>query len=64
MELLLYIIEQPSCKAVSSFPVVSLQEDGNLSKQKKILEAKIRDLKIKHHKNFKNKNNNLIAKVR
>ena len=62
-ELLLYIIEQPLCKPVSVAPIVSLEEDNNLVEQKRILEAKIRELKIKHHKKLKNKNNNFITKI-
>ena len=63
MELVLYIIGEPVCKPVSERPMLSIEEDNNLLRQKKILESKIKDLNAKHQKKFKNKNNNVIAQV-
>ena len=63
-ELVLYIIGEPLCKPVSVCPMLSLEEDSNLINHKKIMEAKIKDLKRKHQKKFKTKNNNMLAKVK
>lgn len=62
-ELILYVIGEPVCKPVSVCPMLSMDEDNCLSKQKRILEAKIKDLNAKHQKKLKIKNNNLIAKI-
>jgi hypothetical protein len=62
-ELVLYIIGEPVCKPVSVCPMLSLEEDSSLMKHKKIMEAKIKDLNVKHQKKWKTKNNNMLAKV-